>query len=481
MSNGHGAKVVVDTRPLSVVLLARSQRLLGFIAISLIFWTIVSWPPPEGLSPSGQRALAIFVASLLLWVSQLLPLAITSLFALVSLPLFGVMDQSEAYALFGNEAVFFIIGAFILAAAIVKSGLSSRVALFFLRRFGGDVKRLVLGMLLVPAFLAFWMPEHAVAAMMFPISLEIVNSLNLKPTQSAFGKSIFIAAAYGALIGGVATFLGGARNPLAIGILRQATGTSIGFFEWMRAVVPIVLILLVLAYFLIIHLFKSEIDDVSAATESLEARNKSLGGTSLEEKFIGIIVLLTIVAWITLGTVVGLANIAILAVVALFVFRLVTWKDVEDYVNWGVILMYGGAIALGFAMESTGTAGWVAESTILSWSLSPLALLLVVVVTSILLTEGISNAAVVAILMPLGISVAKTFGIDPKVMTLAIAVPSGLAYMMPMGRPPNAIAYSSGFINIKDMVKVGSIMSVATVVIFVLMARYYWPLIGLEF
>lgn len=464
-----------------IVVLARSARFLGFVGVALVFWRIASWPTPAGMTHEGQMALAVFTASLLLWVSQLLPLAITSLLALVALPLAGVMSSAEAYSLFGNEAVFFIMGAFILAAALVKSGLSSRVALFFLRRFGASDRRLVLGLLVVPAFLAFWMPEHAVAAMMFPISLEIVNGLNLRPRKSEFGKAVFVAAAYGALIGGVATFLGGARNPLAIGILRQATGVTIGFLEWMLAVVPTVLVMLVVAYFLILRFFKSEITDVSEAGRILEDRIKKLGILSFEERLIGLIVLAAIVSWITIGGTVGLANIAIVAVVFLFIFKLVSWKDIEDYVNWGVILMYGGAIALGFAMDSTQTAAWVADRTILSWSLTPTVLIVVVVVTTILLTEGISNAAVVAVLMPLGISVARTYGIDPKVLTFAIAVPSGLAYMLPMSTPPNAIAYSSGFVGIRDMVKIGSLLSIITVIVFMAMAKFYWPLIGLNF
>jgi len=246
-------------------------------------------------------------------------------------------------------------------------------------------------------------------------------------------------------------------------------------------VVPLVIFLLFVAYFLIVRFFASEISDVSGAVRALESRTRELGIVSAQEKVIAAIVLTAILAWIFLGNTMGLANIAILAVVFLFMFKLVTWKDIEDYVNWGVILMYGGAIALGFAMDSTRAAAWVADSTILSRNLAPLTLILVITVTTILLTEGISNAAVVAILMPLGISVARNYGIDPKVITLAIAVPSGLAYMLPMSTPPNAIAYSSGFIDIRDMVKIGSILAVITVVAFMVLARFYWPLIGLEF
>lgn len=474
-------RVVVDTRSLGMVVLSRSSRYLAFLLIALIMWAFMVLPAPAGLSEAGMRALGVFLVALILWVTQLLPLAITSLFALVALPLFGIMDKAKAYSLFGNEAVFFIMGAFILAAAMVKSGLSSRVALVFLRRFGGSQRSLLLGLLLVPAFLSFWMPEHAVAAMIFPISLEIVNSLKLRPGVSSFAKAIFLSAAYGAIIGGVATFLGGARNPLAIGILNEATGQTIGFFEWMIAVVPMVIILLAIAYFLILAMIKSEKVDVSKTAEVLQARISAMGRISFEERFIGVIVLTAIFFWVTMGKTIGLANIAIVAVVALFVFRLVSWKDIEDYVNWGVILMYGGAIALGFAMESTKTAQWVAESTVLTWSISATVLVLIIVTLSIFLTEGISNAAVVAILMPLGISVARSFHIDPRVITLVVAVPSGLAYMLPMGTPANAIAFSSGFLPIKDMVKIGFILNVISIIVFMLVAKLYWPFLGLGF
>ncbi|MDH4100269.1 MAG: DASS family sodium-coupled anion symporter [Nitrospirota bacterium] len=471
-------RVVVDTRPLWVILLSVAYRPAAFIGLGAIFWYIIHLTPPAGLTEAGLKTIGVFVVCLFLWVTGLIPLSITSLLAMVMIPLLGIMESKKVYSLFGNEAVFFILGAFILAAAMMKSGLSSRMALLVLRRCGGTPTKLLLGVYLFPAFLSFWMSEHAVAAMMFPIVLEIAKALGLKPMQSGYAKSLFLASAWGCIIGGVATFLGGARNPLAIGILKESTGSDIDFFEWMVAVVPVVLILLAIGFVVILKWFPRDIVDTGKAAEVLDKKNEHLGAFSLNEKMIGGIMVLAIVFWILEGKRLGLANIAIIAVTLLFVFRLIRWKDVEEYVNWGILLMYGGAIALGAALASTGAAEWAANATIGRWATSPMALVLLFSALSILLTEAMSNAAIIAILMPVGISLSAKMGMDPKIITMAIAMPSGLAYCLPISTPATAIAYSSGFFRMKDLVVPGVIMGVVSWVVFNLMIRIYWPLIG---
>lgn len=479
--DGHDDRgIVVDSRPLAVVLMSRSYRWLAFIGLGVLFWILLAWPTPSGLTEAGQRTLAAFVICLILWVTRLLPLAVTSLFAITLIQLLGVMESGKAFSLFGNQAVFFILGAFILAAALMKTGLSARIALLFLRKFGGSPKRLLLGALIVPAFLSFWMPEHAVAAMLFPIIIEITHSLGVKPKSGNFGHAIFLSLAWGAAIGGVATFLGGARNALAVGILKQTTGQFIGFFEWMIAVVPLVIIMLILAYFIINRFFPTELESVSQAVDVLEERNRKLGKATYEERMVGLIMALTVLAWIFMGGALELASIAIVAVVALFVFKLVKWRDLEEYVNWGIILMYGGAIALGFALEDTGAAGWLADVLITRWTTSPMVIIIVLALISIILTEGMSNAAVVAMMVPVGLGIAQTHGIDPKIIIFAIAVPAGLGFAMPMGNPPNAIAYSSGFIDPKRMFKVGLLLDVCAWGVFILMVKFYWPLINIR-
>lgn len=474
-------RVVVDTRPIPLVILAKSYRFFIFLAVALLLLLIIGMPTPAGLSVAGQRALAAFVVCLILWVTRVVPLAVTSLLAIVLIPLLGVLDSSEAFSLFGNQAVFFILGAFILAAALMKSGLSSRMALLFLRRFGSTPGTLLVGAMMVPAALSFIMPEHAVAAMMFPIVLEIVHGLKLKPLKDNYGQAIFLSMAWGAAIGGVATFLGGARNALAVGILKQSTGQFIGFFEWTVAVLPLVVLVLIIAHLVIRKFFPSDISDVKDAIVVLENKNKALGKMGLEERLIGIVMIATILGWVFLGGRYELATIAILAVVTLFALGLVNWKDLEEYVNWGIILMYGGAITLGFALEKSGAAGWLAKTAITSWAKSPFLVVAVLALVSLLLTEGMSNAAVVAMLLPVGLGIGKQYGIDLRVMVYAISVPAGLGFAVPMGNPPNAIAYSSGFINPRKMLTIGLILDLAAWSVFLLMIKLYWPLINIKF
>ncbi len=461
------------------ILISRSdQFILGFAI--LLFLGILSADTPEGLSREGQGASAVFALCLILWVTNALPLAITSLLAMALIPVVGALSSHETLSLFGNKAVFFILGAFILSSAVMKTGLSTRIAVFFLRKFDSSPRMLIFGVLFSSGFMSFWMPEHAVAALLFPVILEIAHSLKLDPKESKFGQPLFLALAWGAVIGGVATFLGGARNPLALGMLEQFNGQSIGFFEWMVAVVPISALVLLAAFGILMVFFTIDVESVQPARDSLEKKVSQLGAISWEEKMVGFLLFFTILSWIFFSKNLGLANIAIFASVALFAFKLITWKDVEDYINWGIILMYGGAIVLGITMHKTGAAEWLALWALSYFHLSPFGLIALLVVISMILTECVSNSAVVALILPFGLGLAGTYGIDPKVMVYCIAVPAGLTFTLPMGSPPNAICSAAGYYNVKQIILPGIIMSLCSYLIFLFMASTYWKLLGIS-
>ncbi|MEK7828286.1 MAG: SLC13 family permease, partial [Deltaproteobacteria bacterium] len=343
-------KIEIDRRPIWLIIVLKSFRLLFFLAIGLIFFYIINLPTPDGLSIQGQRAIALFVVCLILWVTGILPLAITSLLAIVTVPLLGILGKKETYALFGNEPVFFILGAFILAGAVMHSGLSGRIALAIMNRFGKTATGLLLSIFFLAAIFSFFMSEHAVAAMLFPVVLEIAKGLNLKPGRSNYAKSLFLALAWGCIIGGVATFLGGARVPLAVGMLKEATGINIGFFEYTTAVFPMVAIMLIAGYLGLTRFFPQDIEDIHLAKDIFAKKIKGLGKIGYIEYAVGALLGITIFLWLFFGKIIGIANIAIISVVALFILKLVRWKDIEEYVNWGIILMYGGAITLGSAM-----------------------------------------------------------------------------------------------------------------------------------
>jgi len=457
-----------------------NYRFIILSVASFVFGLIVYLPAPEGLTDDGKKALAIFVLCIIFWVSHVIPLMITSLLAIILFPLLGVLPAEKTYSLFGNQAVFFILGAFILASAVTRTGLSNRIALMFLKWFGQSPKILLLGVIVLSAFSSFWMSAHAVAAMMFPIITAIALSLELKPGESSYGRSLFLGMAWGCGIGGVATFLGGARAPLAIGMLHDTTGESIGFFKWMLATLPAVVTMLAVTYWLLIILFPAEIKDVKKARTLLVNKTACIGKMKRKELSIGILMIATIFSWICFGEKFGLANIALASVVIAFVFRLIRWKEVEEDVNWGLILMYGGAICLGFAMGKTGATRWLVDISNIGAIQSPFVLIMAISLFAIFLTQAMSNTAVVALLMPITIGIAIDFSINPIIMTLAVTVPSGLAFILPMGTPAVAIAHSSGFVTLSNAFKGGFILKIVSWIIFNFFAYYYWPILGLR-
>lgn len=447
----------------------------------LSFLIILLSPAPENLSSSGKNALAVFILCVSFWITNAIPLSITGLIAIVSIPVFKIMDSKTTFSYFGNSAVFFILGAFILSTAMMKTGLSKRLAILFLKQFDRNADMLSFGILVTSFFLTFWMPEHVVAALLFPIILEIAKNLKLKPQQSNLGKKLFLSMAWGTVIGGVSTFLGGARNPLAIEMLKETYNLDISFLEWMIAVIPVASVLLGITYLLLRLLFRTEAVSINEARKTLMDSVKDMGKLSSEEKKVAIIAALTIFAWIFLNKYIEIANIALLSAISLFIFRAVKWKDIEHYINWGIILMYGGAVTLGATLAEVGAMDWVAQQIFTCVSLTPFSSVVMLSIISKVLTELISNVASVATLIPLGFGIADSVGMNPTLIVYVIAVQSGLAFCLPIGTPPNAIAFSAGYYRISDVIKGGILLNMFALLIFLICVKSYWNIIGIQF
>ncbi len=283
-------------KPAERPFLERNRYALMAVAFAL-FGIVLALPTPAGLSPEGHRAGAVFVLCVLFWVFQVVPLQITSIMAIVLLPLTGVMTSPEAFSLFGNNAVFFILGAFIISAVLVECGLSTRITCLVLQKAATTPRRLRGGILLFGAFASFWMSEHAVAAMMYPIILSIVTGAGLT-SESKFARSLFLAMAWGCIIGGIATYLGGARNPLAMGILFEATEVKIGFLQWLIADIPVVVVMLGVAAAVLYFMYPAEAIDLPQATKVLERQLDELGEFSGREKGVAVVTAITILLWI---------------------------------------------------------------------------------------------------------------------------------------------------------------------------------------
>lgn len=472
--------IKIDTRPLPIVVLSRWWRFPVYVVLGYFLYAMAHWTPPQGLSVEGFRALAVFLVCLILWVFHLLPLPITGLFALIAPALMDVMPAKQAFSFFGTEPVFFILGVFILAAALLKSGLSTRMALMILRRAGHSPKRLILQIMIAAALLSFIMSEHAVAAMMFPLVMVIVRSLEFVPAGGSYGRLLFLAMAWGCVVGGIATLLGGGRVPLAIGILQDAGYPPITFMEWSTAIFPLVILLFVVVYFLLTRYYSIDVQSVEKADEVITGKVREMGLMSLEERFLLVLTVSAIFSWMFYGNKIGMAPISILVVVLLFMFRVVSWKELQDNVDWGIILMYGGAIGISSILNSTGAGQWLAEAYLIPHLHSPWMLVALLSLVTILLTEAMSNSAVVAILVPLGLSIAPSIGLEPKVVVYAVASASGLAYALPMSTPSVAMAYSSGFLKFKEVMVPALILTAVSWAFLLLIAKFWWPLLGIR-
>lgn len=446
------------------------------IAVGAAFYLL---PAPAGLTPQGQAACAVFLVCATLWMTDVLPIGITGLMAVALLGLTGAMEPSEAFSAFGNPAVFFILGVFILAAATIHSGLSKRLALLFLRRFQQGPRVMAAGLMGTAAFLTVWMPAQATTAMLFPIALELAAAMKLDRGGSPYGKVLFLALAWGAMVGSNASFLGSTRAPLALGILERSTGQHITLVQWLIAALPVVLLGLVIGMLLLRSGFPRERVEMEAAKRMIDESVRRLGPMgSLQLRVAGVLGA-TICAWVVLGSRVDLAAMALVGAVALFAVRALEWKDLDGYVNWGVVLMYGGAIALGQAVEGSGAAEWLVKEHVDGLMLSPYVALAVLALATVVLTEFMSNAAAVAVMLPLGFSLAGQFGLSPVAVVLACSLAAGLDFTFPFSSAPNSIVYASGYLKMRDMLLVGSVMTVLQVLLLLLVARLWWPLLGI--
>lgn len=468
----------IDTRPLPVLFLLRYRGFLFLVGLGSVFLYVMSLESPiPALPQQGYYAMVIFLVSVVLWVTNVLPLAITSLLVMGLLSSYQVMDNNTIYSFFGDSAIFFILGAFMITAAVSSTGLSRRIAYLVLGHFGRSPFRIVLYIVVLSAFMSLLMPTHAVAALLYPLLMEIAGVLQLKK-GSQLAKFMFFALCWGAVIGGVATFLGGARNPLAVGMLKSRTGIEIGFMEWFVAVGPVALVMLLFAVVLI--WLTARLDNRLLDLANVKEKIQFMGKFSFNEAKASVIMLVTLYMWVFHGTRLGIANIALISASMFFVLGVVSWDEMAREINWGTVFMYGGAITLGKSLTGSGLLAWLLDTYLIRMQVGPVALFMAVAGASMVLTEGISNAAVVGMLMPIVMEYSSILGFDPRLTAYMVAVPAGLSFMFPMGTPANAIAYSSGYFSLREAAAYGFVLNLVSWAIFVLFAVFYWPRIGLQ-
>lgn len=463
------------TEPLWQLWGARAVLVLG---VGIATWIYLA-PLPDGLTAAGKTSSAVFILCTTLWVTNVIPFGITGLLAVALLGLLKGMKPSDAFAAFGNSAVFFLIGVFVLGGALVDSGLSKRCALWFLRYFERSPYAFATGMMLAAAFGTIWMPNQATSAMLFPIAVEVAQALRLRPGTSPYAKTLFLSLAWGAMIGSNASMLGSTRAALALGMLNESYGRTISFSDWAIASMPSVLLGLAVAPLILRVCFPREEVQFASARVMLEKTVADMGNANRRQWVVGVIVLLIVASWVLLGERLDLAVIALLGAVALFAARAVTWEEAERRIYWNIVLMYGGAIALGAAIDKTGAAKWLVEQMLGGASMPPMLAVGLALVGTLLLSEFMSNAAAVAVMLPLAFSLGDRLGASPVALTLATSIGAGLDFALPFSSAPNTIVFASGYLKMMDVVKAGGLMTIASVVIVLAVAWLWWPFIGL--
>jgi len=440
-------------------------------------------PVPEGLTTEAFRALLLFAAVILLWIVQPIDLAATALIGMAGLPVLGIMGKDEAFTLFGNQAVFFVMGVFIMAAVLMHTGLATRAALLLLSRFDRSPTQLATAVLVIATVGCAFLVSHAVAAILFPILLEICRALNLPHGRSAYARRLLPSMAWGTIAGSNLTFLSSVRVGLAIGMLGKheaAHGTEqgISFLFWILGALPAV-VLMAIAVFIVLSLYhRAEPLDMQPAVVLLHRKVREMGRVRRDE-WIALGSLATmLVGMAVFGEAYGFGTIALLAGGLNFVLGTVTFEAVQKYVSWGIVLLFGGAVALASAVEHTQAVGWVAQHVMPGAGVAPLAFIAIAAAACMIMTEFSSNSAVIASLLPVCMEFTGMVGFPAHSMVFVTVIAAGMAFMLPVSTPAMAMVFSSGYLRTRDSLVPGMILNLISLVVIVLLAWLYWPAIG---
>ena len=469
--------IQIDRRPLWAVLISKVWRTALFLCVFAGLVWVLRHNPPAGWTPVSFKAFSIFCFIVFLWATGLIPPPIASVFAIVLLPMAGVITSKEAFALFGSESVFFVLGALILSAAIYMSGLARRLALLLLKAFADTPRRLVTVVFLFCALASFFMLGNGVAAVILPIVLSIITELKLERIHPNIPRAVVTAMWWGTSIGSIATVLGGARTILTLAILEQVTGKFVGFPGWSLHVLPISVALIAVALWILHRHFALPETSLEALRPFLQNRLIQIGRMRAAERFTALVLVLTILAWVTLGRRYGMAAVALSSIVAFFVFRIFNWEEVEGYVNWGVILMYGGAVTRGVALVQSGAAAKMTDLLGAHIPASGVLFLTALFAVVQLFTQTMSASATVAIFLPVALSLAPATGVLPASCAFAVGAAAGLHLLLPAGGPNAALAYSTGYLKTGDLIRPVGLIFVSSVLIFAAVAGFWWPVL----
>jgi len=454
---------------------------------------------PFALEDDSCKAVAVAILMIVWWITEALPMPAVALVPLVLLPLLRISTIEETSKYYSNPVIFLFMGGFMIGLAIEKWNLHKRIALHIVKRTGTSGDRIILGFIIATGFLSMWLSNTATTMMMFPIALSVISVMkeHEKPGPGLvnFSLVMMLVIAYASNIGGMATVIGTPPNVAFIGFIEKKYGYAVQFIDWMMLCTPLAMVLLAALYLVLTKwLFPNHIKSSKATNSYIGDEIRQLGKLSSAEKRVLVVFVVTALLWITKDLINGLKlfklddnMIAIMGALALFAIpggkskdnktvMLLEWADTSK-MAWGILLLFGGGIALAGSLEKVGVMGQIGNWLAGFSHVGGFVLVLMVVVISIFLSELMSNVAQVIVLAPVLASLADALNLDPLLLGLPMTLAASAAAMMPMGTPPNAIVFSSGFIRLKDMLKAGFVMNLISIVIITLFSWFLLPLV----
>ena len=470
--------------------------MLSIIAGPLVFCLLLLIGGPETMPESAFMVLASTIWIAIWWVSEAVPIPITSLLPLVLFPLTGAMPMDAVAAPYSRKIIFLFVGGFMLALAMEKWNLHKRIALFIISKVGTNMQQIVLGFILATWFLSMWISNTATTMMMLPIALSVILQFRIlkqdenEKDPDAFGKALILSIAYSASIGGLATLVGTPTNLIFADAVQEIYDTEIPFDQWIWFGFPVALVLMLITWWhMTRNAFKLSNKKVKGASEVIRSEIKALGAMKAEEKIVLTVFSIVAFLWMSRRYLINPffpriddVNIALLGAIALFIIpapskegeAIMDWKT-GLRLPWGVILLFGGAFAVAAGFQDSGLTAWIGDQLSELQSLPFWLVFLIIITLVIFLTEVTQNMATCTLMMPIMAALAEVLGVHPFIIMSAVGVTASCAFMLPVATAPNAIVFGSGFLRIKDMARAGFLLNILSILAIFLMAYFVLP------
>jgi len=465
---------------------------LGPILFLIIQFTSISF-----ISDTADTVIAAAVWMVIWWITEAVSISVTALLPLLLFPLFKIMPMDEVGANYGSKIVFLFFGGFILALALEKVNLHKRIALTIIKLTGTSPDRVILGFMIATAFMSMWISNTASTVVMLPIAMSVINLLindedGFSKPDKNFALSVMLGIAFAANAGGIATVIGTPPNSVLIGLLENEYNIQISFVKWMSFGLPFSILLVSIVYLILVKiLFPCKGLVFGTSNSVINNELNMLGKLSRKEKHVLVIFAVIVSLWIFRSLINQLipslslndTMISIFGAIVLFAIPhnlkkgnfILQWKDTQK-LAWGILILFGGGLALAKGMSTSGIVDVVANS-ISNANISILVAVSLLIILMLFMTELMSNVALTAVLAPVVAGIAIGLEIPILHLLIPVTIASSCAFMLPMATPPNAIVFASGFIKVHQMARAGIILNLISVALLILLFQFIMPLI----